>query len=333
MKTPKIKIIHTAQTEIFSLMSYFYRVKTHFYYTNQYYVLPYLIPKNKRTVYIPDIELLRNKTFIKLCNYYDYEIEDKYPQALEKIINLYSFEPIQKKQSLTNFDSIFSQFCKTLVQIFPSVLDNVSNIIIMPTRYGTACSEYSSQSPDKTTIRFFMRTDTKLEEIFYMLLMERINRTKLYSDYTWEERMAICEHTMLFTPLRQLFPNFKPILNNLQNSIDPNLKKESLRYHQKLGINVLDIFLIKHGEIYINSKFAKFTPTEKSVLKALIENKNQIVSFEQIAEAMWQDKSTEKYSLYAMSKCIERIREKLKQHDIHPQVLETHRLQGYRLVD
>ena len=312
MKIPKIKIIHTAQTEIFSLMSYFYRVKTHFYHTNQYYVLPYLIPKNKRTVYIPDIEILRNKIFIKLCNYYDYEIENKYPQALEKMINHYKFEPIQKKHFLTDFNSILTQFCKILDQIFPSILDDVSNIIIMPTRYGTTCSEYSSQSPYNSTIRFFVRNDTNLEEIFYMFLMERINRTKLYTDYSWEERMAICEHTMLFTPLKQLFPDFKPVLNRLQNDIDPNLKKESVIYHQKLGINVLDIFLIKHGEIYINSKFAKFTPTEKSVLKVLIENKNQIVSFEQIAEAMWQDKSTEKYSLYAMSKCVERIREKLK---------------------
>lgn len=333
MKTPKIKFIHTAQTELFSLLSYFYRTKTRFYLANQYYVLPYLIPKNKRTVFLPDIELLKKKTFIKLCDYYDYEILDQFPNELEDLLQSYKFDPIKKHISLTNLNAIFSQFCKKIDIIFPSILEDVTNIIIMPTRYGTACSEYSSQSSDKTTIRFFVRTDTNIDEIFYMFLMERINRTQLYTKYTWEERMAICEHTMQFTSLKNLFPNFKSILSTLSEENELKLLKESREYHKKLGIKIDSIFLIKNNDIYINSTQADFTLSEKKVLRKLIEEKNQIVTFESIAEVMWEQDSVNKYSLYAMSKCIERIRNKLKQYNIHPQILETHRLEGYRLVD
>lgn len=337
-KTPppiKISFIQTQETELKSLLSYTDRVQNRFYLTSQYYVLPYVVPGHKRAIHFPELKIYESKDFWKLCPYYDFEYMKRFPQKYQRLLKQFSssYIPFKFNKIEKEFRSVFPTFYKSLSDISPNIFQDIKEVIIMPTRFGSVCSEYSSQNKNKNIIKLFAREDATIVEIFYMILMERLNKTRHYTEYSWNERMAICEYMMLNTKLNKLFPKFQPTIPDLQNPIELKMWKESITYQAKLGINVGEAIIKNKNDIYINGKIAIFTPIEKRVLINLVDNKKKIVPFDQIANAMWGEDANEKYSLYAISKCIERIRLKMIDHNIAPQIIQTYRSQGYRLVD
>lgn len=337
-KTPpqiKISFIQNQETELKSILSYASRVQNRFYLTSKYYVLPYIIPNHKRAIHFPKLNIYNYQDFWKICRYYDSEYILKFQKKFNTLLKQFSsdFSPFKFNKLENKFNSLFPIFYETLTDISPNIFKGVENIIIMPTNFGSVCSEYSSRDQDKKTIRLFVRKDSSVIEPFYMLLMERLNKTKYYTEYSWNERMAICEHMMLNTKLNQLFPSLQPTIPDMQNPIEFKMWKESVTYQAELGVNVGEAIIKKQDDIYINGKLAVFTPLEKKVLSNLVENKRKIVPFDQIADVMWGNEASQKYSLYAISKCIERIRTKMIDYNIAPQIIQTYRSQGYRLVD
>ncbi len=95
------------------------------------------------------------------------------------------------------------------------------------------------------------------------------------------------------------------------------------------------IFSFKKGEIVIDQKtpLDGLTKNEEKVFKLLIKNKNQLCSFDQIGEAIWQEKSYESFSLWAISKLIQRLRSRLQASSLSPTLIQTQRGQGYALRD
>ena len=81
-------------------------------------------------------------------------------------------------------------------------------------------------------------------------------------------------------------------------------------------------------EIY-KKPVVNLNPTEKILLKHFIEKENQVVSFDEIADIIF--KSDEEYSLYAIAKKIERLRNKLEENGISGSYIQTLRGQGYLL--
>jgi DNA-binding response OmpR family regulator len=74
------------------------------------------------------------------------------------------------------------------------------------------------------------------------------------------------------------------------------------------------------------------TKKETDFMNLLIRNPGQVVSFDQISLALWKEKSYDKFSLNAIAKIAQRIREKLKAHDIEPNYLKTSTGKGYTLL-
>mgnify|MGYP002336098737 CR=1 FL=1 len=50
------------------------------------------------------------------------------------------------------------------------------------------------------------------------------------------------------------------------------------------------------------------TKSERNVLNLLLRNKNKLVTFDQIAEEIWKEKQFEKYSEYAITTIIKKIK-------------------------
>lgn len=59
----------------------------------------------------------------------------------------------------------------------------------------------------------------------------------------------------------------------------------------------------------------------------------KLVSFNEVADAIWNDASDEKFSLYSLSKFAEKIRKKLENLGIQKELIKTVRGKGYILVN
>ena len=65
------------------------------------------------------------------------------------------------------------------------------------------------------------------------------------------------------------------------------------------------------------------------MMYTLIKNKNSIVTFDQIADILFD--TYEKYSLFAISKAMQRLRDKIEQNEISGSFIQTVRGRGYLL--
>ena len=71
------------------------------------------------------------------------------------------------------------------------------------------------------------------------------------------------------------------------------------------------------------------TKQEEKVLKELVGNTGNYVTFDKIGEILWEDKIDEKYSLSAMAKVMENLRRKIKGIGVNKEVIFTKRGKGY----
>ena len=93
--------------------------------------------------------------------------------------------------------------------------------------------------------------------------------------------------------------------NELLLNID--LCMEYLYQNKKVEFENGYYFDISRDELFYNKKPVKLTKTEKSLVKLLVERKNQLVTYETIQSIVWKNKNFSKYSLRNI---VKHIREK-----------------------
>lgn len=148
-----------------------------------------------------------------------------------------------------------------------------------------------------------------------------------------------------------LCPSEKEVLQSLimGKKIQEGDEKHSLEYLQKIGLvkeNKITIPFItsyireylprmsadvKDNTIQINSVSvdSHFSPKEKRAFKALISKKNQIVSRDELAKAIWPVDTEENYSDWAVDRIVARLRDKIEKIGFSKDVIKTLRNKGY----
>jgi len=58
-----------------------------------------------------------------------------------------------------------------------------------------------------------------------------------------------------------------------------------------------------------------------------------VVSFDEIAEIIWGEDYYDKFSEYAITKTMQRLREKIALMGVFPQIIQTVKKSGYVLLD
>ena len=93
---------------------------------------------------------------------------------------------------------------------------------------------------------------------------------------------------------------------------------------------ISELKLIKNL-FYANGEKVKLSKKELLVLKALYKWKGKIVTYDQIGRILWET-SEEKFSLWAISQLISRIRNKLSLYYVNPNIIHSQRGEGYLLT-
>lgn len=226
---------------------------------------------------------------------------------LEKI---YSKQKHRLSKIKSRWDSECEWFETELIKYFPK-LQSVK-ISVSPSLYGPV----GLFDIKENKIIIMPRYDRNVIAT-QRLVINALTNYSFFKDQSltkWEERQDLIAHYQ-----NKIF-NKKPTLTMkriIENSFSGKLAEVSHEYKKELGVT-------KESKI---KPITKLTKNEKCLFDLLLGNKGKIVSFDALANALWKDKSDEKYSEYAITKLIERLKKKLPKYLIHSQ-----RGLGYILV-
>ena len=85
-----------------------------------------------------------------------------------------------------------------------------------------------------------------------------------------------------------------------------------------------------NNELYFRREKIKLTKREKCVFEKLYKSKGKLVTYDAIGESLWKDKP-DKFSLWAISQIISRLKKKLSFYSLSPNIITSQRGEGYIL--
>jgi hypothetical protein len=270
---------------------------------------------------------IKNKDFFQKLNFYVLPfMPEKFRARVVFLPEKFEPQLIYKKQKLKiekleeEFNRTKDKFINDLKSFFPKIDD--LQIDVSPSLYGTLGSYKFTE--DK--IEVFPRYDRNY------IHLQRLIITAITHYYNYEpieileretskwkqkqEHSAEIERQIIKTKSRKN----KSFVKIIDTEFAGHLAEESAKYLEKL----------KATSKFNVEKPENLTKSEKNVMNLLLRNKNKIVTFDQIAEEIWREKQFEKYSEYAITTIIKKIKNKLKQKtDKH--IIQAQRGVGYIL--
>lgn len=260
--------------------------------------------------------------------------------------NTYATFDVKRLSKLKHeWESVEKVFLEELQYIFPNIKgDKKGKYKVIFTRFGTIGS-YIDQQPYTNLV---LREDAAVSTIAELVIANVFRQNAKYVFSTrslakfektifWFLTEGITDVLMQTKTLKELFPKFTPTLNNLLSTTDefPHYRKSSDNYLKELGFEIANGIEIKNNTFInttTNKPIVSLSSKEQEVLKHLIDNENELVSYEDIAQILWGEEYLNKFSLNTINKVIHSIRTKLTIQKIVRTRIKTNRGWGYTLV-
>jgi len=316
------------------------RTNKSWYQDRGFLILPELIPHLTNSIVLPDIKVKDRSNL--LSDIQNIDINKNYFDALEDISKYANYFSDGLDWSIFLSNKIYQEdkikvaiketFC-LFKKLFPFLKDVTNlDVKILPLKFGAQCSFFSKVEKDTLYIFIVIREDMSFDYIldaYVSSLVALITGGKMEKEVTnWKSREEIGEFLLYNTNISKYinFDKHKKTLEmlndeNLQTVENVQLSKEYLK-HLKMALprtTLIDWDLFNEQLSY----------QEKIVAQKLYENKNRIVSYDDIASALYGEKAAEMFSLQHFAKVIENIRKKLYQIGIRNNQIFTKRGIGY----
>ena len=312
-----------------SLNGGFLPVTLHNNYNKKTIVYPFISKKEYEHA-LPNIKKLINR-FPYISHLKENLILRKYlkniliKQNLE--CNTFDIERI-KNNWLTIHDRFFDNFIDIYQPIYKEL-----NIEIIITPYGP----YTSASPlkeltNKANLQVWIRSDMSGEEIAESIIQGYFWKENMKENLLWNEMEAISDYMLTKTKFKNIFPNYKGTLEITRDlKKDTVLLKNTKEFLDMIGYKRNNELSYSSDMVYFNGDLTQysFTPSEFEVLKLLLDKKKKICTYFDIAAVIWDD--PDKFSMWAMSRLISRLRYKLVKNGLSDDVIKTYRGKGFIL--
>lgn len=229
------------------------------------------------------------------------------------------------------WNTIRSDFWNIVKDVFPTQDWDRISATIMPTNLGTKCSFWRVENSEQIQLLVAYRIDCPIHHLAEGLVSALVIEKMRYElGYSWDESEAFVDLLFEFTGLQRLFPDYVGTLDLLRKPEDRLLAEKSDAYLHKLGFGMpAPQISCVHGRIFLDGgEWLELTRKEAALLTLFLEHPQTLVSFDQIAQLIWPD-DPEKFSVWAVSKHIQRLRDRLERAGIDNRVLATRRGRGY----
>lgn len=326
------------ETEAKRLLHAASQIANHFYQIKGFLVLPEIPTKAPKSqiVIFPDLPYQTIHRFWDRAKAIDVSnLPLNVPEKLLKQTTALLNPTNPKYQTLkNNWTKAELQFLSHLQNLIPEA-KAVKKIILHPTTIGTICS-FSLFDPKKDdTIHAYIRTDTNIYKIAEAIL-SALTRPQINAfNGTWSESEILVDwllsHSTLATTLKKhTSAAYTPTISSTRNKQQNGFYQQSNAYLKKLGIAPPQqpLLKLKGNQFHFKDHpLKKLTSKDKKVLQAFLQK--QTLTTDDLATLLF--KSTDDFSLYAISKYIERLRKKLEFNGLPGSHIQTIRGKGYKL--
>lgn len=212
------------------------------------------------------------------------------------------------------------------------------NVVLTKIGSSSSFSRLFPNKPMQITVRTDIGTPGIAEAIItsYVTYIRNKNLAHIGKDLTksteWFVVEGISDYIMQTREMKKLFPSFLPTLDSFRIDIKSEEYQRSLEYMKKLGLNLESPLLITEDSI-INTRTGEpiqgLNDQEETILKLLIQSPNTVITYEEIAKALWRDNYFNKFSLNSINKTIHSLRLKFRLNNVLNSYISTIRRKGY----
>ncbi|MBP9759071.1 helix-turn-helix domain-containing protein [Candidatus Dojkabacteria bacterium] len=339
----KIKWVYEKSNDIYRLNYTFSRIFGGFYINRGIPLMPLNVnTEEKKVVKLPDCEfgelvkyrdrfaLLSNDKY-KIFTKIDKEIYDIFSAISNDGLGFESVYLIEKR-----FNEIQVEFEKFCTQFFANInLDDIE-ITVYPTHFGTQ-SSYDILLPNETNFNIFFRNDSSLEDLVSVIL-SALFYYNLQENYlaSWMESQTLIYWLLQETSLTKVLGLDKSKLKEsmvykIKNGYSKQVRDISDKVNSQLCLNLKQIRLeLIQDKIYKDGKeVIGLVEWEKNVLKYFLNNQDRIIEYNQISDIL--NIQDEDYSLWAIAKRIQRLRDKMDMLGLGGYVIQNVRGKGFML--
>lgn len=338
-----VKIEYSDQTEAQRIYFELGYVFNEFFVENQWYVLPTLgnYKIDDPVVILPRLNYFEILDGIKTFKFNeddfkkeDYKVIKKTQNALIKTRQFKKIDDKKLKAMETRWQKMLLPILEKAQHSLYYLKNKKTNITIKPSNFGT-CGSFSLFDVAKENVGFEVRPrlDQKPEEIVE-LVTSSLTRSALKDNpnVKWRETEAVSD---FFTQYVFGVKNHSWTLDKVTKR-KPDLLRKSTRYLMELGLPTGE--LLKY-----NSKKNKITlindditdvlaPYEFRLLRGLIENRNTTLSYNYMAEELYNSHADVKFSLWGITKTVQRVRDKLEDLGVPRETIINVKGEGFKLV-
>lgn len=334
---------YSLETETKRLIYCLSNIANGFYHINGFY--PVTLNGNltyDSTVPLPDLEYLSIPHLFKRIQALDltYEPvhieENLFRDVYELLSKAYLKKPDFSKlrESWTEAEPDLFQ---EIYRLFPDKHGLLDSITIHPTSFGTT-SSFSRIREKGDNLTIYIRSDQNIYALAESVVTALI-RDDVYEKMQglWLESELITDFLITQTSLTRILQryeklqSFKTTTSLLRSTQSTLIKRKSDEFLEKLGIHMENQRLsMKDNSIYYQRhRLENLTPFEIKFLGRLLEKESETLSFDEAADII--NNSEDDFSLYAISKRVERLRRKLEINGVSGSFIQTVRGKGYIL--
>jgi hypothetical protein len=325
------------------------QIQRGFYQSKRFFLSHKLLKYENRLVHIPDVDISSIPDFWDILknsnnNPYITDIKVLVNELDKKNIHIPQLTEVQIEQTKRDIASFVKEPIKELARIFPQMSNKEINILVRPTLYGTVGSfERATITQKSVEIEVTYRVDTDLSHLLEIILSSLVfgikyekNRRVVKWQEDWEINESIVDFFLQKTILSKYAPNYVGTMDLVENPevFYQDLIANSKEIYQKLGYPINTYIEVKDDMIFINGELPKkpFTEAEKRIITTLVDRKGRLITNDELQDILWQG-NYDKYSLWALAKTMQRIREKMRSCGIASEIIQTVRGKGYLIYD
>ncbi|MBP9691002.1 response regulator transcription factor, partial [Candidatus Woesebacteria bacterium] len=203
-------------------------------------------------------------------------------------------------------------------------------------QYGTRASFELCKKND-SVITIYLRADAEMYDLVFSILSALLRPTLMQRHHnTWAEAQLLVDWIISDTVLGTVFSeigcdDYKTLLSNIRSGYDGDTIRVSKEIYEQLeiGREQTEFYILRNEVLHNGKKISNLSFGEQRILMSLIENREGVVTYETIASLILQKE--EAFSLYSISKRIQRLRDKLEEAGIGKHHIQTVRGVGFRI--
>jgi hypothetical protein len=332
---PKVNFIQSLDLQANYICFLASQIQAGIYQKHGFLVLPNET-SHPKTVYFPDFPY--SSKFWKLIQKSSHKSVARFfpKEARDEILQIIPSTPVVAPSTSWSRKQIL--LLKTLKELglFQKELKMISSIAVLLTPYGTIGSfHHIIRKSGKIDIFITQRLNNPIEYLIKTIILALLLiQNPRYAYEQWQEKQNIADFLLSSTKLVNIFPpcRLAPVV---PEKLPAKYLLDSQKYLRKLSFDNKKKLKIVNDRIYYGDKNIDriLSPQEKKVLIALIIKGNKIIIHDELAKVLWKGKADEKFSLWAITKLIQKIRTKLKSSGINTNVIYTVYSRGYGVLN